>query len=70
MIDRYSVIGRLNAAVRAAGGQTAFAKQHGLTKQNVSQALSSKRPPPPVILKALNLRKVTGYVLTNGQPDA
>lgn len=55
MVD---VVGRLNRAVRAAGGETAFARQHGLSRQEVHEARKGNRHPGPGVLGAVGVRKV------------
>lgn len=52
------VYGLLNAAVRTAGGESAFARKHGLTRQDVHEAMKSNRHPGPGMLAAVGIRKV------------
>jgi DNA-binding phage protein len=51
------VIRLLRAAVERDGSITAFAKQHGLPRSDVSKILSGKRP-ITIVVKALGLRWV------------
>ncbi|MFH5926416.1 hypothetical protein [Roseomonas xinghualingensis] len=51
------VLGRLNGAIRAAGGESAFAKKHGLTRQEVHEARKGNRHPGPGMLRAVGVRK-------------
>jgi transcriptional regulator with XRE-family HTH domain len=39
------------------GGQSAFARKHGLTRAYVSQVLAGQRPPSPRLCKGLGLRE-------------
>lgn len=66
LLDRYSVTGLLNQACRAAGGQSAFAAQIGVSRQYIGRVLSRHAEPGQKILDALNLKEVKGYVRTNG----
>jgi DNA-binding phage protein len=56
--DDDDVVKLLNARVKSAGGQTAFARRTGVNRTNLNQALHSKKPITPTILAALNLRVV------------
>jgi hypothetical protein len=60
------VLGRLNAAIRTAGSESAFARKHGLTRQEVHEALKANRHPGPRLLAAVGVRKVVAvhYELT------
>ena len=57
------VLGRLNTAVRAAGGESAFARAHGLDRREVHEALKGARHPGPGVLSAVGVRKLTVYEL-------
>lgn len=46
----------LREAVAVAGSQRAWAFAHGLSETDVSLTLSGRRPPPPGILRALNIK--------------
>ncbi|NBO66546.1 MAG: transcriptional regulator [Acidobacteria bacterium] len=52
----------LRRACREAGNQSAWAMQHGLTPQYVSDVLNVRRPITDNILHALGLKRVTRYV--------
>jgi DNA-binding phage protein len=53
---------RLNSAVDGAGGEAAFARKHGLTRQEVHEAMKGNRHPSPSMLAAVGVRKVVAYV--------
>jgi DNA-binding phage protein len=72
-IDRFAVMGLLNAAVRDAGGEAAFARKHGLTRQEVHEAMKGNRHPAPGMLTAVGIRKavkVTYEMIERRDPDA
>lgn len=48
-------------ACRNAGGQAAWARQHGISRAYVSQVLAATRPPSQRILDALGLVRDTSY---------
>ncbi|WP_338661750.1 hypothetical protein VQH23_16135 [Pararoseomonas sp. SCSIO 73927] len=52
------VLGRLNRAVREAGGESAFARKYGLPRQDVHEAMKGNRHPGPGMLAAVGVRKV------------
>jgi DNA-binding phage protein len=56
-IDRIDVMGRLNSAIRAARGESAFAKRHCLSRQEVHEAMKGNRHPAPAMLAAVGVRK-------------
>ena len=58
------VLGRLNRAVRNAGGESAFAQANGLTRQEVHEAMKGNRHPGPAMLAAVGVRRVVSYELT------
>lgn len=47
----------LREAVAVAGSQRAWAIAHGVSETDVSSTLSGRRPPPPGILRALNITR-------------
>lgn len=55
------VYGLLREAIRAAGGQTAFARDHGLSPGYLSDVMNARRDPGASIQKALGITKVTRY---------
>ena len=64
MVDLIGLSGfyaRLRKACDEAGGQSAFARKHGLSPQYVSDAINARRDPGPVILSALGLVKVVAF---------
>ena len=52
------VLQLLRAAVEREGGQSAFAKDHGLDRVLINMILNGKRPVSSSVAKALGLRKV------------
>jgi hypothetical protein len=62
LITLRDVYAELRTAIRAAGSEAAFARAHGLRRQDVNDASSSRRPPSPAVLAALGLVPVTRYV--------
>jgi hypothetical protein len=58
VFDEDDVVRLLRASVEREGGQTAFAKHHGLDRPLVNMILNGKRPVSDVIVKALGLRRV------------
>ena len=52
------VLQLLRAAVKREGGQSAFAKDHGLDRVLINMILNGKRPVSSSVAKALGLRKV------------
>ena len=48
----------LKAAIRAAGGQRAWAARHGVSQGYVSKAVLGRRPPGDRVLAALGLREL------------
>ncbi len=61
LLDIEDVCRILRCSIKAAGNQTAWAKQFGLERSNVSQTLNGKRPPSKRLLKILGLQRVTAY---------
>ncbi len=64
LLDIEEVRRILRRTIKAAGNQTAWAKQFSLERSNVSQTLNGKRPPSKRLLKVLGLRRVTAYRMT------
>lgn len=60
-LDLMGVYSLLRAECEKAGGQAAFARNHGMSRQFVNDVLSGANP-GPTILRALGLRAVTRYV--------
>ena len=58
VFDEDDVVRMLRAAVEREGGQSAFAKHHGLDRVLINMILNSKRPVSGSVAKALGLRKV------------
>jgi hypothetical protein len=61
MLSEYEVIVRLRAAIQAAGSQIAFAQQHHISQQYISDVLSNRRKPGQKILDALGVEQVVTY---------
>jgi len=57
VLDEDDIVHLLRAAVEREGGQTAFAKHHGLDRAYVNMILNGKRSVTGSIAKALGLRK-------------
>ena len=66
ILDRVSAHRILNDAVTQAGGQAAYAKRYGVTRQYIHRILCNEKKIPAKILADLNLREVWGFVRTNG----
>jgi transposase len=58
MFAERDLVRLLRAAVKREGGQTAFAKRHGINRSRVNSILTGKRRPGDAVAKALGLRKV------------
>ena len=58
VFDEADVVRLLRAAVEREGGQSAFAKHHGLDRVLINMILKGKRPVSGSVAKALGLRKV------------
>lgn len=56
------IYARMRNAAIAAGGQTAWAKQIGVSGAYISDVLNAKTPPGPTVLRALNLKRVVYYL--------
>lgn len=61
-VDELAVRFDLITKVKKAGGQTAFARQHGIDRYEVNVACRGTRSPSLAVLNALGYRKVTRYV--------
>jgi len=57
-LDVYAM---LRQSCRDAGGQSAFARKHGVTAAYVSDVLNGRQDPGPALLKAIGVRKVVRY---------
>ena len=58
VFDEDDVVRMLRAAVEREGGQSAYAKHHGLDRVLINMILNGKRPVSGSVAKALGLRKV------------
>ena len=57
-LDDKDVIQMLRAEVERAGGQSAYARQVGLNRNNINQILVGKMPVTKGVTRALKLRRV------------
>jgi len=57
-LDDEDVIQMLRAEVERAGGQSAYARQVGLNRNNINQILIGRMPVTKGVTKALKLRRV------------
>lgn len=57
----FDVCTMLRQRCNAAGGQSAWAKAHGVSPQYVCDVLSARREPGDSILASLGLRRVVRY---------
>lgn len=58
----------LSAEVKAAGGQTAWSRRHGIARSFVTNALAGRRPFSAKLLAALGIVKTTVYMRTRIEP--
>ena len=58
VFDETDVVRMLRATVEREGGQSAFAKHHGLNRALLNRILNGKRPVSGSVAKALGLRKM------------
>ena len=58
VFDEDDVVRMLRAAVEREGGQSVFAKHHGLNRALLNRILNGKRPVSGSVAKALGLRKM------------
>jgi hypothetical protein len=58
VFDEYDVARLLRAAVEQEGGQSAFAKHHGVDRAYLNMVLNGKRPVSDSVAAAVGLRKV------------
>jgi hypothetical protein len=58
MFDEHDVARLLRAAVEREGGQSAFAKHHGVDRAYLNMILKGRRPVSESIAGAVGLRKV------------
>ena len=64
LIDFQAMRKLLHRQVERAGGQVAWAKQHGLHPSTINKVLNEQRLPGRRMLAALRLRKVVAYQRT------
>jgi hypothetical protein len=58
VLDEDDIVHLLRAAVEREGGQTAFAKHHGVHRSTINRVLKGKLPVGDAIAKVLRLRRV------------
>jgi DNA-binding phage protein len=58
VIEHRDLVRLLRAAVEREGGQTAFAKRHGINRVHLNRLLRGKKNVGDAVAKALGLRKV------------
>lgn len=66
MLNRVDLYTALCNKCTEAGGQSAFAKKHGVSVAYVSDVLNGRKSPGPALLKAMGLRKVVRYEPVKG----
>ena len=67
VFDNDDVVRLLAAAVESEGGQTAFAKHHGINRAYLNMVFNRKRPISDSIAGAVGLRKV--YIAQRSAKD-
>jgi len=67
VFDEHDVVRLLSAAVEREGGQSAFAKHHGVDRAYLNMVLNGKRPVGDSIAGAVGLRKV--YIAQKSAKD-
>jgi hypothetical protein len=58
VFEEHEVVRLLSAAINREGGQTAFAKRHGLDRSSVNMILRGKKRVNDSVAAALGLRRV------------
>ena len=58
IFDDHEVIQLLRAAIERVGGQSAFARRHGIDRTHLNQILSGKKSVNTAVMRPLRLRKV------------
>jgi hypothetical protein len=61
LLDAVELFKLLRAACKAAGGQTRWAEQHGMSASYIIDVLNSRRDPGTKILSALGVARVVRY---------
>lgn len=65
-MNEQDVIERLQAAIHVAGSQKAFAQQHSISTQYISDVLHGRREPGQKILDALGVERIVSYQVKAG----
>ena len=60
-LNENDVLRLLREEVDRAGGQSAWARRSGIDRVYLNRVLNGKRPLPPRIVKALNLKRAFAY---------
>ena len=60
-LSEQDIADRLRAAIRTAGSQRAFARQHGISTQYVNDVLRGRRELGQKILDALGVERIVTY---------
>jgi len=58
VLDEREVVRFLRTTVEQEGGQSAFARRHGVERARLNQILKGKRGVTKAVMKALGLRKI------------
>lgn len=61
ILTEHDVINRLRDAIRVAGSQRAFGRQHGISTQYINDVLRCRREPGQKILDTLGIERVVQY---------
>ncbi|MFH6785003.1 MULTISPECIES: hypothetical protein [Methylobacterium] len=57
VVSTEEVVARIRDGVRAAGSQVAYARQHGVSEADLSNALRGHRPPTLPLMKSVGARR-------------
>lgn len=69
LLTQSQIVELLRAAVEAAGTQKAFAQQHDVSEQYITDVLRGRREPGAKILAALGYEKVVSYRQIDGMHE-
>lgn len=65
-LDSIDLLRLVNAAIKKAGSQAAFAEQCGISKQHLNRAVNRHIEYPDAVLKALEINKIVYFVPKQG----
>lgn len=68
LLSEDDVRGMLDRAVKRAGSQAAFCREHRLPPSLLNEVLSGKRPPGGAVIHALGVTRATGYDFKDPRP--